>query len=90
MKPTNSRALIHPNTRWSHYSGEALIDLVSTPHDVRMTDVVGTPRCVIGVATDGKHVVSIGAIDNLLKGAASQAVQNLNLQLGFGETLGLA
>jgi N-acetyl-gamma-glutamyl-phosphate reductase/acetylglutamate kinase len=41
------------------------------------------------VATDGKRVVAVGAIDNLLKGAASQAVQNLNLQMGFDETEGL-
>ena len=31
-----------------------------------------------------------GAIDTLLKGAASQAIQNLNVQLGFGETEGLS
>ncbi len=71
------------------FAGEALIDLKATPEAVRLADVVNTPRCAIGVMTQGRRVVSIGAIDNLLKGAASQAVQNLNLQLGFAETMGL-
>jgi len=34
-------------------------------------------------------VVAVGAIDNLLKGAAGQAIQNLNLMNGWDETLGL-
>jgi len=71
------------------FGQEPLIDVLPDPHDVRITEVVNTPRCALGAATDGKHVVSVGAIDNLLKGAASQAVQNLNLQLGFSETEGL-
>jgi N-acetyl-gamma-glutamyl-phosphate reductase len=36
-----------------------------------------------------RHCVVVSAIDNLLKGAASQAIQNLNLMLGFEEVLGL-
>ncbi len=38
--------------------------------------------------TTGRAVV-VSAIDNLVKGAAGQAVQNMNLMLGFGETEGL-
>jgi N-acetyl-gamma-glutamyl-phosphate/LysW-gamma-L-alpha-aminoadipyl-6-phosphate reductase len=38
---------------------------------------------------DSRHVVSICAIDNLMKGAAGSAVQSMNLMLGFDETLGL-
>ena len=50
---------------------------------------VGTPFCDLGwVARDGHLVVGF-ALDNLLKGAASQAVQNLNLALGWPEALGL-
>ena len=50
---------------------------------------VGTPFCDVGwVARDG-HLVVAFALDNLLKGAASQAVQNLNLVLGWPEALGL-
>ena len=48
-----------------------------------------TPYCDIGwVARDG-HLVIGFALDNLLKGAASQAIQNLNLHLGWPETVGL-
>jgi N-acetyl-gamma-glutamyl-phosphate/LysW-gamma-L-alpha-aminoadipyl-6-phosphate reductase len=38
---------------------------------------------------DGRRVVVIGAIDNLMKGSAGSAVQAMNLMLGFPETLGL-
>ena len=51
--------------------------------------VVGTPFFDVGwVVADGHLVVGF-ALDNLLKGAASQAVQNLNLALGWPQALGL-
>ena len=50
---------------------------------------VGTPFCDVGWVERGGHLVVGFALDNLLKGAASQAVQNLNLALGLPETLGL-
>ena len=51
----------------------------------------GTNNCHIGLAVDARtgRVVAISVIDNLVKGAAGQAVQNLNLMCGFGETAGL-
>ena len=53
--------------------------------------VVGTPRCEIGFALreGGRHAVVVSVLDNLLKGAASQAVQNLNRMFGFDEEDGL-
>jgi N-acetyl-gamma-glutamyl-phosphate reductase len=53
--------------------------------------VVGTPRCEIGfsVLPGGRRAVVVSVIDNLLKGAASQAVQNMNRVFGFAETEGL-
>ncbi|MEL7169505.1 MAG: N-acetyl-gamma-glutamyl-phosphate reductase [Bacteroidota bacterium] len=51
--------------------------------------VVGTPFCDLGVVVQDRHLVVGFALDNLLKGAASQAVQNLNLVAGFHETAGL-
>ncbi len=71
------------------YGREPLVRLLASPEAVRVADVAQTPLCLAGVATDGKRVVAITAIDNLLKGAASQAVQNLNLMLGFDEREGL-
>ena len=50
---------------------------------------VGTPFCDVGWVLQGQHLVVGFALDNLLKGAASQAVQNLNLLLGWPETAGL-
>jgi N-acetyl-gamma-glutamyl-phosphate reductase len=41
------------------------------------------------VATDGRRVVVVATLDNLLKGAATQAIQNINLALGFGELAGI-
>ena len=46
------------------------------------------PRLRLGDESSGR-VVSICAIDNLMKGAASSAVQCMNLMCGFDETLGL-
>ena len=47
--------------------------------------------CEISVHYDGekKRAVFASAIDNLVKGASGQAVQNMNLMMGYGETAGL-
>ncbi len=54
-------------------------------------EVYGSNRCDLGVAVDERtgYALVIGAIDNLVKGASGQAVQNLNLLLGWEPTLGL-
>jgi N-acetyl-gamma-glutamyl-phosphate reductase len=61
------------------------------PEAVRLQAVVGTNRALLGVDADVERgiVVSFCAIDNLLKGAAGQAVQNANFMFGFDETAGL-
>jgi N-acetyl-gamma-glutamyl-phosphate reductase len=53
-------------------------------------NVLGTNFCDIGIKVTGKRAIVITAIDNLYKGASSQAVQNMNLMQGFDERLGLA
>ncbi|MEL6360216.1 MAG: N-acetyl-gamma-glutamyl-phosphate reductase [Pseudomonadota bacterium] len=58
----------------------------------QLRSAVEKPDAVIGgltISEDGTHIACVCAIDNLLKGAASQAVQNINLSLGLEETLGL-
>jgi len=57
-----------------------------------LKNVVNTPRCEIGftLLQGGRRAVIVSVIDNLLKGAASQAVQNFNRMCGFPETEGLA
>lgn len=57
-----------------------------------LSAVANTPNAVLGgfnVSDHGKRLVLISVLDNLLKGAASQAVQNINRAFGFPETTGL-
>jgi N-acetyl-gamma-glutamyl-phosphate reductase len=49
-----------------------------------------TNECHIGIASCGDLVVIVSAIDNLVKGASGQALQNMNLMLGCEESAGLA
>ena len=59
---------------------------------VSLRRVVGTNQCMVGVASEGMaggFVVITAALDNLLKGAAGQAVENMNLMLGLERTAGL-
>lgn len=71
------------------YAKEPLVKLMANAEAVRIADVVNTPKTTIGVTVKGNRCVAIAAIDNLQKGAASQAVQNLNLVMGWPETTGL-
>ena len=54
-----------------------------------LKNVVGLPFCDIGFVVQDDHVIIVAAEDNLLKGAASQAVQCLNIRFGFAETQSL-
>ncbi|MBI9102516.1 MAG: N-acetyl-gamma-glutamyl-phosphate reductase [Spirochaetales bacterium] len=53
-------------------------------------DVRGSNRCDIGWHTEGNTIYLFSAIDNLVKGASGQAVQNMNIRFGFDETAGLS
>jgi len=71
------------------YRGAPFVEVVTTPPETRW--VVGSNRALISVHVDERSgtAVLLCAIDNLLKGAAGQAVQNANLMLGLEETAGL-
>ena len=71
------------------YAGEPFVELSSKPPGVR--DVRESNICRISVHRDERtgRVIVFAAIDNLWKGAASQAVQNLNLMFGLAEEEGL-
>jgi len=56
---------------------------------VDLKQVVNTNRCVIQIEKSGNVVVIHSAIDNLLKGASGQAVQNMNLAMNWEENAGL-
>ena len=73
------------------YARSPLVRVRRTPQLPQIQHVVRTNFCDIGfeLAPDGKRLVLISCLDNLLKGAASQAVQNMNLMAGWNETEGL-
>lgn len=72
----------------SRYADERFVSVVDAPPGVR--DVRDSNRCHIHVASLGERRAGVfSAIDNLWKGAAGQAIQNLNLMLGFDEGEGL-
>jgi N-acetyl-gamma-glutamyl-phosphate reductase len=73
------------------YAGEPFVRVVPPGDLARLKHVVGTNLCAISVTelADGRAII-VSAIDNLLKGASGQAVQNMNLLFGLDETLGLA
>ena len=90
---TGTRALQDADLRALYedaYAGEPFVELVDVPPGVR--EVRETNFCRVSVHRDTRtgRVVVFGAIDNLWKGAASQAVQNLNLMFGLLEGEGIS
>lgn len=74
----------------AHYAGEPLLRVVDNPPQVR--DIAGRHGVEIGgfaLSADGRRLVVVATLDNLLKGAATQALQNLNLAFGFPEMAGI-
>jgi N-acetyl-gamma-glutamyl-phosphate reductase len=71
------------------YAGEPFVRVSSTPPSTRET--LGANTCVISAFYDERtgYVVLLSALDNLVKGAAGQAVQAANVALGLAETAGL-
>jgi N-acetyl-gamma-glutamyl-phosphate reductase len=70
-----------------YYRESFFVRLVDGSPDINW--VKTTNFCDIGFAVRGKQIVIFSAIDNLVKGAAGQAVQNMNLMFGLDEKSGL-
>ena len=70
-----------------YYRESFFVRLVSGSPDINW--VKTTNFCDLGFAARGRQIVVFSAIDNLVKGAAGQAVQNMNLMFGLEETTGL-
>ncbi len=68
------------------YKNEVFIRFIDIP---KLTYVRGTNFCDIGFEIGDDRLVIISAIDNLVKGASGQAIQNMNIMFGYDETLGL-
>jgi N-acetyl-gamma-glutamyl-phosphate reductase len=73
------------------YAGKRWVRIFQTPKLPQVQFSLQTNYCDLGfcLAEDGQRLVLISCIDNLLKGAAGQAVQNMNLMYGWGEEEGL-
>jgi N-acetyl-gamma-glutamyl-phosphate reductase len=71
------------------YHGQPFVKIMPEGVLPDIHGVVRTNDCHIGVATAGASTVVVSSIDNLVKGAAGQAVQNLNLMLGLDPATGL-
>lgn len=71
------------------YRGEPFVRVVDFPPNTKHT--WGTNLCLIHPAIDPRtdRLIVISCLDNLVKGGAGQAVQNMNLMLGFSETMAL-
>ncbi|ART82704.1 N-acetyl-gamma-glutamyl-phosphate reductase [Oceanisphaera profunda] len=71
----------------SAYDGQKIVRI--TDQWPQINDVAGTPFCDLHWARDGNQLIVVSAIDNLLKGAASQAIQCINIHQGFSPLAGL-
>ncbi|MBF0484941.1 MAG: N-acetyl-gamma-glutamyl-phosphate reductase [Candidatus Omnitrophica bacterium] len=73
------------------YKTETFVRVLDLGSQPEIRNIVKTNFCDIGLAVseDGRMVVVTSAIDNLVKGASGQAVQNMNVMFGFKETEGL-
>jgi N-acetyl-gamma-glutamyl-phosphate reductase len=74
-----------------YYAGEPFVRVLPEGYLPNIAEVRGSNFCDIGLVVDQrtKRVVVVSAIDNLVKGAAGQALQNMNLMLGLPESKGL-
>jgi len=73
------------------YAGEPFVRVLPPGVMPGLKSVIGSNLCDISYAVDRENgrLVVVGAIDNLLKGQAGNALQNLNIMFGFPETMGL-
>ncbi|MGB2705833.1 MAG: N-acetyl-gamma-glutamyl-phosphate reductase [Candidatus Omnitrophota bacterium] len=71
------------------YKKEPFVRVMAEGELPTIRDVQYTNFCNIGIKVTGKKVIAVSCIDNLLKGAAGQAVQNMNIMCGFKEDEGL-
>jgi N-acetyl-gamma-glutamyl-phosphate reductase len=75
----------------SAYESEAFVHVLPKGQAPATHHVRGSNLCLIGLAQDRQsgRAILVSAIDNLVKGASGQAVQDMNVMLGVPETSGL-
>jgi N-acetyl-gamma-glutamyl-phosphate reductase len=69
------------------YKDQPFITVTTT--DINMKQVVQTNKCIISLMKNGRRILITSVIDNLVKGASGQAIQNMNLMFGLEESTGL-
>jgi N-acetyl-gamma-glutamyl-phosphate reductase len=86
MKPSEVESCLH-----DFYSGRHWVRVFATPTLPQLQFSLRTNYCDLGfcLAADGRRLVLVSCVDNLLKGAAGQAVQNMNLMYQWEEREGL-
>ncbi|MGC2773062.1 MAG: Asd/ArgC dimerization domain-containing protein, partial [Candidatus Sulfotelmatobacter sp.] len=86
MKPAEVESCLR-----DFYSGRHWVRVFATPKLPQLQFSLHTNYCDLGfcLAEDGRRLVLVSCVDNLLKGAAGQAVQNMNLMYGWEEREGL-
>jgi N-acetyl-gamma-glutamyl-phosphate reductase len=91
LKDHTDTAMLHERYR-EFYQREPFVRVLPLGQQPNVRNVRGSNFCDIGVTADPRtgRAVVVSAIDNLVKGAAGQAVQNMNLMMAFEETTGLA
>ena len=85
--PLSSKAL-HDCLK-SYYKNEPFVRILPEGTLPQTGWVRGSNYCDIGFALSGRRLVLVSVIDNLVKGASGQAVQNMNIMMGFKETLAI-
>ena len=75
----------------TEYSKSRFVKILKTNSLLSTNDVINTNNCSISICkTKYKNrVIILSAIDNLIKGGAGQAIQNMNIRYGFNESKGL-
>ncbi|MFB0909828.1 MAG: N-acetyl-gamma-glutamyl-phosphate reductase, partial [Flavobacterium sp.] len=69
------------------YKDQPFVTVTTT--NINMKQVVQTNKCIISLMKKGNRILITSVIDNLVKGASGQAVQNMNLMFGLEESTGL-
>ena len=76
------------NELYNNYYNDSPFVFVSE-EPVSLKEVVGTNKCLLHVESHNGYAHITSIIDNLTKGASGQAVENMNLMFGLGQTAGL-
>ena len=84
-------ALLIQKTLSEYYKKESFVKINNLGEPPKVSDVIGSNLCKIGILQHNKknHVIIISVLDNLIKGASGQAIQNMNLIFKLSEELGL-